>query len=321
MEEEAKANLPAQVSDDYDFGDDAGAGGEFVTAGVLVTPFLKTLQANSPECKPVRVGGIDGAHAGAMFNSATNAIYACDEGEGVGFMACGSEERFVEFYPRDDQGNSKGFVSVRAPDDDVVVALKAGWNGEGETPQAIVANGKVMGWTDDVGRDVQMGKPWNGFGKLRYHDLDGEDTELIQTYSLFGFIATDWDDVSSMTRVCVPFVSSKIMSYRRIMTTLTDSKIPYKDRPGAFMKPPIWAHRLRLTTFLKQRGPQSWYIPVLSLWVPNATVARSLIKRSDPMYVAGREFYEMISKGEVTTKYEETQDEHASTEGGEDVPF
>jgi hypothetical protein len=101
-----KEQLPAE----YDYGDDAGAGFEHHTKEDFLIPMLYVLQDNSPVVEDVKE-----AKAGMMMNSVTQDLY--DGTDGLTFVPCYKEHKFVEWVPRDDGG---GFVGVHDIESDIV---------------------------------------------------------------------------------------------------------------------------------------------------------------------------------------------------------
>ena len=62
------------------FAEDAGVGFEGVTSSDLQIPFLRILQAMSPQLKKSSPAFLEGAKMGDIFNTVTNKLWTGDEG-------------------------------------------------------------------------------------------------------------------------------------------------------------------------------------------------------------------------------------------------
>lgn len=255
-----------------DFGDDAGAGTEDMGRDELIIPMLRVLQSNSPQCAEPRDGGLPGARPGMIINTATNELYPGD----VGFIVVpvSREHTYPEFTPRNLGG---GFLGVHAPDEDVVLALRA-----------------------------KFGK----FGKLFTSDkktpegLPAEGTELQETYSLYVLLV---DEASGLfVRAVIPFASTQIKKYKGLMSRIDG--IRYLAPDGTPVKPPLWAHRWRATTVGEQNKKGKFYGWVLRLAAQDEhgtelPIIQSLLKRSDPLYQQAKAFYDLIQEGGARADY------------------
>jgi len=105
------------VSVDVDYSGYEGAGFENQDNSDIQVPFLRVLQALSPEVKSVEKGGVEGAEVGKLFNTVTQECY--DE---VLFVPATTKHLYNEWIPVDDGG---GFVgSYEVTDKFVVDALR-----------------------------------------------------------------------------------------------------------------------------------------------------------------------------------------------------
>lgn len=103
-----------------DFGEEAGGGLEEVQRDEYRIPFLIVLQTNSPQCKRPSDGGVPGAQAGMIFNTATGALY--DGEKGVLVVPARRDGNFCKYTPRDSGG---GFLGIFALDDPHIAQLRA----------------------------------------------------------------------------------------------------------------------------------------------------------------------------------------------------
>lgn len=250
---EAKTGTDLMV---YDFGEDAGAGQDNVSADERRIPFLTILDPKSPQCKPVSAGGIAGAKGGSFFNTSSGEVF--DGEKGLDAIFVDRTENYVEWYPKEEDGSGGGFVGIRAPDDELVLKLKA-----------------------------TQGK----FGKLKT-DFN-PPTELIQTFYLYGFIFRP-DDATHQEPIPVifGFKSTQIKKYQGFIDRT--KSIRYQG-PKGLVEPPIWAHMWHVSTKYEEKNSFSWYGWVINSW--KATTKESFIKMSDPLYQLAKEFYTSIRSG------------------------
>lgn len=96
-----EAKLPMVMN----FEEDAGGGLNNLTAQDYAIPFIGILQSLSPQVKPVKAGGIEGAVIGAIFNTVTKEII--DGDEGIIVVPCAQTRSYIEWKPRSSGG---GFV-------------------------------------------------------------------------------------------------------------------------------------------------------------------------------------------------------------------
>lgn len=136
----------------YDPGAYAGAGMENISREEYAIPFLYVLDAKSPQCAPVKAGGVEGAKAGSLYNTATNEMF--DGEKGVSFIPVDRKHDFGEWIRRNEDGSGGGFVGIRAPDDPLVLELR---------------------------------KKYGQFGKL----VTDDNHELVETFYLSGLTVVD----------------------------------------------------------------------------------------------------------------------------------
>lgn len=107
-----KVNLPAELSADIE---EYAAKNDYTqdfSAEDLITPRLRILQSGSKQVKKQRPEYVEGAEAGQIYNTATNALY--DGTAGVVVVPCFFNKEFVEWTPVDAGG---GLVKRWGDDD------------------------------------------------------------------------------------------------------------------------------------------------------------------------------------------------------------
>jgi hypothetical protein len=257
----AKSTALAPV---IDYGTDIGAGLDDVGRDEAGIPFLKILQAQSPEVIGPD-GKIAGAAAGIFLNTGTAELL-----ESVTIVPAMRQHVFVEWRPRKQGG---GIVRVHQPGSDIVMA-------------AIEASTK--------------------FGK--YKTESGND--LVETFYVYAVVLSN--DVPSGF-VVVPFSSSGIKHYKkkfinRIRYCLVD------DGQGAKRNPPMFAHRVTLTTAQESNDDGTWSNYVITFAVDN-NVQQSLMAPDHAGYISGKELKALVDGGEVKADLSKA----ATTDGGEET--
>jgi len=101
--EKKKAGLPANLISEM--ATDSGLGLSNVTADDMQIPFLRILQALSPQLVKTNSDYIKGAEQGDIFNTVTHQVWKADEG--IVVVPCYFEQKLLEFVPRSQGG---GFV-------------------------------------------------------------------------------------------------------------------------------------------------------------------------------------------------------------------
>jgi len=97
------------LSDIFEF---AGEGAAFDSSEMQI-PFVRLLQALSPQLNKKKAEYIDGASSGDAFNNVTNQYW--DGEEGVTVIPCFQTTKYLEFVPRDMGGGFKGEIAPNNP--------------------------------------------------------------------------------------------------------------------------------------------------------------------------------------------------------------
>lgn len=206
----------------YDYGEHAGEGFERTTGSDLTIPFIGILQDMSPE---VRKQTIEGVRPGMILNSVTREItpaIAANHEEGIVFLPVVKQNVFVEWVPRTKGG---GLVAMHSPTSDLVLENLAKHGGRSMGPMP-------LGTVDKEGKG---------------------DTELVETVYVYG-IRLDADGLTPADDIggVISFTSTKMKVWRQWHTAMYSIK--------ALKKPPLYAFRARLTTFLdhNKKNQEFW---------------------------------------------------------------
>lgn len=183
----------AEISDlDAMMSADAGAGMEGADRDAFAIPFLRVLQKGSPQVEEGNGAFIKGAKAGQLLNTVTNELY--DGKDGIIFLPCAYQRRFIQWGPRG--GDGSGFKAELLPED--VAAKRA----SGEIQEA---DGKLY-----------LGKP----------DPKKSDT-VVDTRNHFGLILTD----DGAAQVLLSLSSTQIKKSKQLMGMLSSVRINGKVPP------------------------------------------------------------------------------------------
>lgn len=174
----------------FDYGDDADAGFENQTGDDLAIPFLGVLQALSPQVADVSDGGVQGAKAGFLFNTVTDAIF--DGKDGIEIIPALTEHVFVEWVPRTQGG---GFVARHLATSEVVKLAKEGAPSFGQYSTSYAQDGTPNG------------------------------NDLVETFYVYGVLVAE-----SPEPIVLAFTSTKIAVYKRWNTKLNMFTLKVGDR-------------------------------------------------------------------------------------------
>jgi|TARA_R110000850_G_scaffold71610_4_gene157834 hypothetical protein len=108
--ENKKAELSTDLMDDImEF---AGEGTSFDSDEMLI-PFVRALQALSPQLNKKKPEFIPGAEQGDLYNTVTGEVWKGEEGASI--VPCFQTTKYLEFVPRDQGGGFKGEINVTDP--------------------------------------------------------------------------------------------------------------------------------------------------------------------------------------------------------------
>jgi len=114
MANEVATKKNAELSTDLmdDILEFAGEGAAF-GADEMQIPFIRALQALSPQLNKKKPEYIDGAEQGDLFNTVTGQVWKGEEG--VTIIPCYQVTKYLEFTPRDMGGGFRGEISPTNP--------------------------------------------------------------------------------------------------------------------------------------------------------------------------------------------------------------
>lgn len=246
------------VPANQDYGD-FGDGFENTTRADFKLPWLRVLDAKSKQVETVQ-----GAKAGLIINTVTNALF-----QTALFIPAITEAYYVEWKPRNQGGGGgQGFVAAhKATDPMVVDAL----NKLGNKFQK-GADGKIILPKSPAGND------------------------LVETYYVHGV------QVIEETGDCVPamiaFSSTGIPVYQSWLTTARLET--YLGADGKRKSKPLFAHIYRLGSVKVEKNGNSWYN--FAVTFANGSAAKSLLATDSGFFLAGKAVHDAVTSGEQDTK-------------------
>lgn len=202
-----------------DISADLGAGMEGSDKDSFAIPFLRVIQNTSPQVNEAKPEYNPNAKVGMFYNSVTGELY--DGKEGITFLHCAYQRRFLQWQPRELGGEFHGEL---LPED--VKAMKV--NGE-----VTELDGALLVGNGDVS--------------------EKKNDRLSDTRSHFGLIV---NDDGTATQVLFPMSSTQVKKSKQLMSILSAKKIKMN---GRLVTPPTWMVKIRMTSVLESNDQGSWY--------------------------------------------------------------
>lgn len=139
--------------------------------------------------------------------------------------------------------------------------------------------------------------------------LKNGENDLAETFSIFALVLDD-DGEEAVDMVMIPCASTKISAYRGLMTKLRNCKVG----PNR-VTPPMFAHRVRVSTRLEKRTKGNSFNFVFEPM--QGSFIDSLLPPGSPILDAAFKFKEQIAQGEAKADYGSVSDDADS----DDIPF
>lgn len=205
-----------------DFMGDVGQGMEGADKDSFAIPFLKILQKISPQVDEADAAYIEGAKGGQLLNTVTQELF--DGKEGLIFLHCAYQRRFLRWAARGEEGGFKGEY----------------------LPEQIAemrANGEVQEFEGRL------------YAPLEDGSVNPKKCDIFQdTRSHFGLIVNE--ETGQYQTVLMALSSTQIKKSKLIMAMLSSAKV---QGPNGMVTPPTWVNKIRLTTAVESNDQGSWY--------------------------------------------------------------
>jgi hypothetical protein len=197
---------------------DIGAGMEGTDKDSFAIPFLKVIQSNSPQVTRNESEYMPDAKPGMFLNTVTNELF--DGDEGVVFLPCSYQRRFIQWAPR---GDSAGYKGEHMPEE---IAMKR------DAGEITELDGRLY---------LTKGTP-----NPKEHD------SIVDTRNHFGILIGE----KSSSKVLMSLSSTQIKKSKQLMSMLSEVKI---DTPQGLVTPPTWMNKIRLKTVPESNDQGSWF--------------------------------------------------------------
>lgn len=271
--EKKKVETTALATKAIDFGDDAGKNAG-IDRSEIVLPFINVLQSKSPAVEEELVPG---AKPGLFINSVNNEL--SDE---ILFVPAYRDHVMLEFVPRKLGGGFRGKHEF-----------------EGDFAQKCLADYKKA-----------TGKSWGRIELTNRGNENKETTELTETFTLYG-VLLDKEGLNVIGAAAIPFKSKKIKWYKKWRTAQNTYRHPKPD--GGYAEPPLYAHVIRITTWLDKSSPSGAHYnvmiaPAFDGPVPGTdstapSIAASIVGPGDPRFEAAKKIAQLVETGEARVDY------------------
>lgn len=141
--------------------------------------------------------------------------------------------------------------------------------------------------------DVKEARAQKKFGKI----TTAHGTELIETYQLYVVVVPEGDGPFEFA--VLPVTSTKIKGFRSWLTAVNGYK--HKTADGKIQVPPIFAHRLRLTSVFTSAGDNDYHV---TKFAPAAgSVVESLMSPDHVNLLEAFELRKLVQEGVAKVDY------------------
>lgn len=214
--------LAEQESVDAELFGDAGAGFEQTDSDCYAIPFLKLLQAMSPECDEAKGTAIEGARPGMFYNTSTGELY--DGDRGVFLLQVEFDRRFLHWRPKSDAGG--GFLGA------ISVAEAEGMH------------------TREAGPDERP-------RGARFLDDDTYLNDTREHYCLVAKVPPDGQQPTEWSMCLVSLTSTQIKKSKKLMMALSSLRL--KNGAGQSFQPPTYSRWIHAKRTPEKNGEGSWW--------------------------------------------------------------
>lgn len=237
--------LAEQASVDAELFEDAGGGFELADADCYAIPFLKLLQAMSPECNEAEGTAVPGARSGMFYLTSTGELF--DGDKGVYILQVEFERRFLHWRPKSDSGG--GFLGA-------------------------VSVADIMGMQT---REAQGDEKPRG---ARFSDDGTYYNDTREHYVLVAAPpAAPGEQPSSWSMAMISLSSTQIKKSKKLMQALSALRI--EGAGGKFFNPPTWSRWIHVQREPEKNNDGSWWGWKFTVKFPEAIPLRSRAALND----------------------------------------
>lgn len=151
----------------------------------------------------------------------------------------------------------------------------------------------------------------------RFNELKTPNgNDLVETYYAYLILV---DAQGNPTPAVLSCSSTRIKSYKAMMTKANMIMVPAPG--GGKVKPPLFAHKFRLTTEKRKNNDGEWHTFVVAFDSPDKSAAGARLAPDDALFRAAVDFHEVIKAGAFTTNEEGAAKARENSQGSDDPPF
>jgi hypothetical protein len=220
---DVKTKDTTAVGQVLDFAADSGMGLEGADKASFAIPFITCLQGLSPQCQPVKDGGVEGASVGKFINTITNELYT-----EVIVVPCAFSRRFLRWAPRSSGGGYKGEYNPIDVETNNVPGLSLV---DGTYMMDVPAGSKAR---DDKGAPL-----FDHLADTRNHFC------LVKTAS------------GNWVQALISLGSSQIKKSKRWLSRMQG--IELRNAAGQIYNPPSFSHMYKITSKKEENSKGVWY--------------------------------------------------------------
>jgi hypothetical protein len=224
------------------------------------------------------------AKAGQWYNTVTEQLY--DRDDGFLFVPATTRNFFGEWTPRKDGG---------------------GYHGNHEIDSEIVA--KAIASSKRFGKYLIDAEVEDKDGNIKH-----EIHQLVETFYVYGAVCSEGGEAESMA--VLSFKSTGIRPYKSWMTRMRQFQV---NTPKGKVKPPMYAHLNRITSFLDEKNGNKFYVPKISS-ADERGIVQSLLKPSDERFMMAKACMELLDSGAAKIDYSKAGGEDSAEEGDTSFP-
>ena len=269
------------LASDADFSGYGAAGFEDITGADLKIPFLKVLQTNTPVCNKRGDDYVPDAEPGKILLTIPETLF--DGETGCMFVPAAIQHIYSEQVPFE---KGKGFKGVHAVDAPEVLRSIAAYRA-----------------TED-GKKKPLAK---------YPNIDnGGATEFIETWQVFGIVVNEETNLP-LGAFSLAIKGKGISPFKNWLTPV------HQYRHRGTQQVPLYAHVVRLTTYLDTMDNKEFFVPKFSPAF-NRQVKDSLVGPGTALFERAKELHNIVLSGRVDqTSYGDADDVIDVPAG--DMPF
>lgn len=149
-----------------------------------------------------------------------------------------------------------------------------------------------------------------------FNDLKTETgNELVETFYAYLILNLPEGPVPAV----LANSSTRIKPYKAMMTKANMIMVPTPD--GRKVKPPLFAHKFRLTSEKRKNNDGEWHTYVVAFDSPDKSAAGARLAPDDALFQAAVDFHSVIKSGAFVTNEEGAAKSRASADAGDEAPF